>query len=237
MLLPQSPNIKPTNPRPCHDSLRLTRNRHINHLAVKRPRRPSLLIRLIIRNNASYRPLDLLRRGAEYTLRNLDLRGMNALLAVKPKALPVLALLLQDALALLAAELRAHQIDSGRQVRGARGRHNGAARIQELGQRGRACDAQIEREVLGREDETRKIRRGGADFAQICQCAGGLDERDELERVAVGGGRAGVAVREDVADYVGDEVQVGGLVDFGDDDGVDVWCFELSVPSLVSVLV
>ena len=112
---------------------------------------------------------------------------MDALLPIKPEPLPRHALLLERRQPLLAPELGAHQIDGRRQVVRARRRDHGRARVQELGQRRRARQRQVQREVLGREDQPRQVGRGLADFGQVGQRAGGLDEGQEPD----GRGRCG----------------------------------------------
>jgi len=74
------------------------------------------------------------------------------LLAIEPQPLPVRALLHQHLLGLRARVRRADEIDGAGQVCGARGRRDGGARVQELGQAGGARQREVEGEVLGGED-------------------------------------------------------------------------------------
>lgn len=117
-----------------------------------------------------------------------------------------------------------HEVDGAGQGVGGGVGGDGLAREEELAQRGRARGRQGQREVLGGEDEAGEVGRGRADGRQVRDGARGLDEREDgdggLGAWGCGAGR-GVAGREQLAQDVGDEVQVGGGVDLGDHEGVD----------------
>lgn len=152
-------DIKPTPLRPSHDGLCPAHNRRINHLPIEGPRassrlaRPVPLARLLVRHYDPDAPLHLALGRGERPLHDLDLRGVDALLPVEPHPLAVGALLPQAPDALVAPEGGANQVDGGREPEGPRVRRDRGPRVQEFLQRRRPRKAQVQREVLGREDQ------------------------------------------------------------------------------------
>lgn len=236
-LLPQRLNIPPAHLSLAHHGPRLAHNRRIHHPPLQRPRPPPRPLRLRIRHHDPHRPLHLALARPKRPLRRLHLVRMDQLLAVEAQPAAVLALVGEGAAAVVAAERGADEVDGRGQAVGARGGDDGAAGVEELAERGGAGEGEVEGEVLGGEDEAGEVGGGGADGGEVDEGFGGFDEGDEAEGllgllVGVllgGGGSRGVAVREGVADDVGDEVEVRGGVYFGDDEGVEVGGLELWV--------
>lgn len=225
--LPQFRDIESTPLRPRHNAPRLPHDRHIDHLPIQGPGASTFPTRLLVCDQHSHRPLDLRLRRRERPLHHLHLTGVDTLLPIESHAPALLALLGQRLQALVPAEGGAHEVDGGGQVGGVRGRHDGAARVQELGERGRARQGQVEREVLGGEDEAAEVGRGAADLAEVHDGLGALDQRDDLHGVVVAALAVlrsvwAVARGQLVPQHVGDEGEVRGAVDLGHDDGVDV---------------
>lgn len=135
----------------------------------------------------------------------------------------------------------ADEVDGGGEVEGAGGGGDGGARVEEFGEAGGAREGEVEGEVFGCEDEARKEGGGGADGGEGGEGEGGFDEGEDAEGFfggieegeggkegcGGGGGGGGTAFGEKVLDYVCEEVQVGGGVAFGEDDGVEVGGGEL----------
>lgn len=78
--------------------------------------------------------------------------------SIKPKPFPILALLLQGLLALLAAELCTHEVHGGWEVVRASGSHDCRSRIEEFREGGCPREREVEGEIFGGEDEAREVR-------------------------------------------------------------------------------
>lgn len=188
LVLPLTPHcldVKSTNLGLFHNALCLSDNRHINHLPIQRPRTSSLLVRLLIPDDNPNRPLHLFLTRRENLLRHLHLRWMDALLPVETQPLAALALLAQRPPPLVAAERRTHQVDGRGQIVRARRGDDCAAGVEELGQRGRAGQREVEREIFRGEDEAGEVWRRRADFRERGEGARGFDEREQADRRSV----------------------------------------------------
>ena len=239
--LPHGRHINPAPLGPLDDPPRPPHHRRIDHLPIQRPRAPPLGRRLHIRHHDAHRPLDLPLARAERRLHQRHLRRVDALLAREAHLAAARALCDERARRGVGEPLRVrrgrvggqrrreagvggvHEVDDAGQAGGGGVRDERLAREEELGERGRARQRQRQREVLGGEDEAREVRRRGADGAQVRDGARRLDEREDADRGLGAGGRVrGVPRRQQLAQDVGHEGEVGGGVDLGDDEGVDV---------------
>lgn len=109
---------------------------------------------------------------------------------------------------------------------GASGGDDGRAGEEEFGQGRRPRQAQVEREVLGGEDETLQERRRGADLREVGDRFGRFDQCEERDGGSLR--RAALLLRcEGVGNDVRDEREVRSRVDFWDDNGRQVWGLEL----------
>lgn len=157
------------------------------------------------------------------------------MLAVEAESLPAAALLLQHggrrAVGRSRLVRRADEVDGRREIVGAGGGDDGGAGEKEFGQGRRARQAEVEGKVLGGEDEALQKRRRGADLREVGDGFGGFDQGEERDgwsrRLSAAIITAPLLRCECVGNDVRDERQVRSRVDFGDDDGRQVWGLEL----------
>jgi hypothetical protein len=212
---PQRADIEATQLGLLDHHPRLALDRPVDHLAIQSPGTLAQLLRPLLRDRHSHRPLDLLRLRTEDPAHRTHLTRMDTLFATETHPLAVPALVLQLLVIDFGFVGRADEVDGRWEVGGARGGHDGAAGKEELFQIRGAGQGEIEGEVLGGEDQAGEEMRGrGGDLREGGQGAGGFDEGEDRDRLVLAG--TGVSA------HVGDEGEVAGRVDFGDDEGGEV---------------
>ena len=115
----------------------------VDHGTVKSPRALASLRSLFIGDDDAHSPLNLLLAGRKQALHRLDLRGVDALLAVEAHGLAATALLLQARQPFLTLVRGTNEVDGARQRERAGRCRDGRTRVQKLGERGRARQRHI----------------------------------------------------------------------------------------------